>query len=148
MEAIKLGCILHNVTDFDYHHWITPRQAVEIAALGGAKGLNLADQLGSLAVGKKADLVLYDLTNLSLLPRTDPIGPLILGRPTQAVDSAWVNGTRIVADGQVTTIDLAELRQQLFHHSQWKACQQSQAIAQTEARYRTVMELPQTSGYS
>jgi cytosine/adenosine deaminase-related metal-dependent hydrolase len=79
---------LHNVTDFDYQHWITPRQAVEMASLGGAKGLNMADELGSLTVGKKADLVLYDLTSLSLLPRTDPIGLLVLGRPTNVVDSA------------------------------------------------------------
>ncbi|MEH1988547.1 amidohydrolase, partial [Nostoc sp.] len=74
LEAIKMGSILHNVTDSDYQHWITPRQAVEMASLGGAKGLNIADKLGSLTVGKQADLVLYDLTNLSLLPRTDPRG--------------------------------------------------------------------------
>ncbi len=83
LEAIKMGSILHNVTDSDYQHWITPRQAVEMASLGGAKGLNLADKLGSLTVGKQADLVLYDLTNLSLLPRTDPIGLLVLGSSYQ-----------------------------------------------------------------
>ena len=87
LEAIKIGSILHNVTDLDYRHWLTPRQALEMASLGGVKGLNMADQLGSLSVGKKADLVLYDLTNLSLLPRTDPIGLLVLGRPTNVVDS-------------------------------------------------------------
>ncbi|MBD0304174.1 MAG: amidohydrolase, partial [Tolypothrix sp. T3-bin4] len=92
LEAIKIGSILHNVTDFDYQHWITPRQAVEMASLGGAKALNMPDELGSLTVGKKADLVLYDLTSLSLLPRTDPIGLLVLGRPTNVVDSVWVNG--------------------------------------------------------
>jgi cytosine/adenosine deaminase-related metal-dependent hydrolase len=91
LEAIKIGSILHNITDLDYRQWITPRQSVEMASLGGAKGLNLADEMGSLTVGKKADFVLYDLTSLSLLPRTDPIGLLILGRPTNAVDSVWVN---------------------------------------------------------
>lgn len=141
LEAIKLGCILHNTTDFDYHHWITPHQAVEMAALGGAKGLNLGDQCGSLAIGKKADLVLYDLTNVSLLPHTDPIGLLVLGRPTGVVDSVWVNGTRVVTNGQVTGVDLAELRQQ-FHHSQQKAHQPSQTLAQVEAHYRQVMKLP------
>ncbi len=34
LEAVKIGTILHNVTDFDYQNWITPRRAVEIAALG------------------------------------------------------------------------------------------------------------------
>lgn len=149
LEAIKIGSILHNITDLDYHHWITPHQAVQMASFGGAKGLNMAEQLGSLTVGKKADLVLYDLTNLSLLPRTDPIGLLILGRPTQAVHSVWVNGKQIVADGNVTTIDVANLRQELFNHSQWDAQRQSQTITQIEAHYRAVMNLPKgVLGYS
>jgi cytosine/adenosine deaminase-related metal-dependent hydrolase len=142
LEAIKIGSILHNVTDLDYQNWITPRQAVEMATLGGAKGLNTAEQLGSLTVGKKADLVLYDLTSLSLLPRTDPIGLLILGRPTQAVHSVWVNGKQIVADGKVKTINVDDLRQQLFERSQWERNnRQSQTVGQIEAHYRTVMGL-------
>ncbi|HEY9668052.1 MAG TPA: amidohydrolase family protein, partial [Coleofasciculaceae cyanobacterium] len=142
LEAIKMGSILHNITDMDYRHWITPRQAVEMASLGGAQGLNAADELGSLTIGKKADLVLYDLTSLSLLPRTDPIGLLILGRPTNAVDSVWVNGKQIVADGNVTTIDVNALRQELFERSQWSTNRQSQMVRQIEAHYRSVMGLP------
>jgi len=141
LEAIKIGSILHNVTDFDYQHWITPRQAVEMASLSGAKGLNMADELGSLTVGKKADLVLYDLTSLSLLPRTDPIGLLVLGRPTNVVNSVWVNGKQIVADGKVKTIDVDNLRQELFNHSQWQTTRKSQTVAQIETHYRTVMGL-------
>ncbi|MEH2218529.1 MAG: amidohydrolase [Nostoc sp.] len=141
LEAIKIGSILHNVTDLDYQHWITPRQAVEMASLGGAKGLNVADKLGSITIGKQADLVLYDLTNLSLLPRTDPIGLLVLGRPTNVVDSLWVNGKQIVADGKVTTINVDELRQELFNRSQWETKRKSQTVAQIEAHYRTVMGL-------
>ncbi|MEH1908434.1 MAG: amidohydrolase [Nostoc sp.] len=141
LEAIKIGSILHNVTDSDYQHWITPRQAVEMASLGGAKGFNLADKLGSLTVGKQADLVLYDLTNLSLLPRTDPIGLLVLGRPSNVVDSAWVNGKQIVANGKVATINVDDLRQELFNRSQWETKRKSQTVAQIEAHYRTVMGL-------
>ena len=141
LEAIKIGSILHNVTDSDYQHWITPRQAVEMASLGGAKGLNIAEKLGSLTVGKQADLVLYDLTNLSLLPRTDPIGLLVLGRPSNVVDSVWVNGKQIIADGKVTTINVDELRQELFNRSQWETKRKSETVAQIEAHYRTVMGL-------
>ncbi|MBW4562552.1 MAG: amidohydrolase [Mojavia pulchra JT2-VF2] len=149
LEAIKIGSILHNITDLDYQHWITPRQAVEMATLGGAKGLNMGDKLGSLSVGKQADLVLYDLKNLSLLPRTDPIGLLVLGRPTNVVDSAWVSGKQIVANGKVNTINVENLQQELFNHSQWDTQRQSQTVAQIEAHYRTVMGLPTRDlGYS
>jgi cytosine/adenosine deaminase-related metal-dependent hydrolase len=136
---------LHNITDLDYRQWITPRQSVEMASLGGAKGLNLADEMGSLTVGKKADFVLYDLTSLSLLPRTDPIGLLILGRPTNAVDSVWVNGKQIVAEGKVKTIDVDALRRELFDRSEWNSKRQSQTVSEIEAHYRKVMNL---QGYS
>lgn len=145
LEAIKIGSILHNVTDLDYRHWITPRQSVEMASLGGAKGLNMGEKMGSLEVGKKADFVLYDLTSLSLLPRTDPIGLLILGRPTQAVDSVWVNGKQIVTGGSVKTIDVDDLRRQLFEHSEWSSDLKSQTVSEMEPRYRRVMKL---QGYS
>jgi len=141
LEAIKIGSILHNTTERDYQYWITPRQAVEMAALGGAKGLNMADEIGSLTVGKQADLVLYDLTSLSLLPRTDPIGLLVLGRPTNAVDSVWVNGKQLVADGKATTINVDKLRQELFKRSQWDTQRKSQTVAEIEAHYRAVMGL-------
>jgi 5-methylthioadenosine/S-adenosylhomocysteine deaminase len=141
LEAIKIGSILHNTTERDYQYWITPRQSVEMAALGGAKGLNMADTIGSLAVGKQADLVLYDLTNLSLLPRTDPIGLLILGRPTNAVDSVWVKGKQVITGGKVNTINVDELRQELFQRSQWDIQRKSQTVAEIESHYRTVMGL-------
>ncbi len=145
LEAIKIGSILHNITDLDYRKWITPRQSVEMASLGGAKGLNLADEIGSLTVGKKADFALYDLTSLSLLPRTAPIGLLILGRPTNAVDSVWVNGKQIVAEGKVKTIDVDALRRELFDRSEWTSKRQSQTVSEIEAHYRQVMKL---QGYS
>ncbi|MDJ0800109.1 MAG: amidohydrolase [Calothrix sp. MO_167.B12] len=141
LEAIKIGSILHNVTDFDYRQWITPRQAVEMASLGGAKGLNMADKVGSLEVGKQADLVMYNLNHLSLLPRTDPIGLLVLGRPSNVVSNVWVNGRQIVADGEITTIDVDGLQKELFNQSQWSVKQQSQITKDMEAHYRFVMGL-------
>jgi len=141
LEAIKIGSILHNATDLDYQYWITPRKSIEMASLGGAKGLNVADKLGSLTVGKQADLVLYDLTNLSLLPRTDPIGLLVLGRPSNVVHSAWVNGKQIINDGKFTTINVDGLRQELFKRSEWETKRKSETVVQIEAHYRQVMGL-------
>ncbi len=141
LEAIKIGSILHTVTDLDYHHWISPRQAVQMASYGGAKGLGMQSRLGSLRVGMEADLVLYDLKSLSLLPRTDPIGLLILGRPVQAVEYAWVKGRALIAQKQPTTLDLDHLRQELYARSQWDPLRQSLQAQATETRYRQVMGL-------
>ncbi|GAP97487.1 amidohydrolase [Leptolyngbya sp. NIES-2104] len=141
LEAIKIGSILHSVTDFDYQHWITPRQSVEMASLGGATGLNRSDQFGSLEVGKKADLVMYDLKSLSLLPRTDPIGLLVLGRPVNVVSHAWVNGKSAISDHQICNVNVEELKEKLFDQSEWTPKRKSIAVAETEARYRSVMGL-------
>ena len=141
LEAIKIGSLLHNTTDFDYRHWISPRQAIGMASLGAAKGLNVDGELGILAEGKKADLVLYDLTQLSLLPRTDPVGLLVLGRPSRVVSDVWVGGDRVVAAGETTRADAAALRQQLFDRSQWRSEPLSQDIRQLEQHYRSVLGL-------
>lgn len=141
LEAIKLGTILHTLTDPNYQHWITPRQAVEMAALGGATGVNAGDRLGSLTVGKQADLVLYDLTSLSLLPRTDPIGLLVLGRPARAVHSVWVQGEQVVSNGEIVRVDVEDLRSSLFRQSRWQSPATSETFRQMEAHYRQVMGL-------
>jgi hypothetical protein len=59
------------------------------------------------------------------------------------VDSVWVNGQQVVAKGQVITIDVDALRQELFERSQWVTNRQSQTVNQVEAHYRRVMGLPQ-----
>jgi 5-methylthioadenosine/S-adenosylhomocysteine deaminase len=141
LEVIKIGAMLHNTTDFDYRHWITPFEAVQMASLGGATGLNLDQQIGTLAVGKKADLVLYDLMRSSVSPRTDPLGLLILGRPIQAVNSLWVDGKQLVTNGKVATIDVRWLKQEILQQSQWSDDRHSPTMNQTEGRYRQVMGL-------
>ena len=82
LEVIKLGTILHNVSDSDYQHWLKPIQTLEMATSGGAKGVSLSNHVGTLALGMEADLVLYDLNHPSLLPCADPLQLLVLGRPT------------------------------------------------------------------
>ncbi|MEN9221304.1 MAG: amidohydrolase [Thermostichus sp. BF3_bins_97] len=147
LEAIKLGSILHCVTDPDYRHWMTPRQSLEMAALGGARGLGLEAETGSIAVGKSADLALYDLTQLSLLPRTDPIGLLVLGRPTQVVESVWVRGKRLIEAGQFCPpqgsphLTQETLRQQLLRRGTWRKKSLSAATQALETRYRAAMGL-------
>ncbi len=138
LEAIKLGTILHNVSDPDYRSWLTPHSTLAMAAMGGAKGVNLADQTGSIEVGKAADLVLYDLSHPSLLPQTDPVQLLVLGRPTHVVDRVWINGKPIVEAGNVLTIDTAALYQALRDRKVPRSS--FQTINKIEAQYRDVMK--------
>ena len=113
-----------------------------MASVGGANGLGMSDRLGTIEVGKLADVVLYDLRSLSLLPRTDPIGLLVMGRPAQAVKHAWVSGRHVIDHGQITTIDVDALKQELYDRSRWsQAIQRSPNRAAVEDHYRSVMGL-------
>jgi cytosine/adenosine deaminase-related metal-dependent hydrolase len=141
LEAIKLGTILHTVTDQDYDHWLTPEQAVEMATVGGAKGVNLGDRTGAIAPGMEADLVLYDLNHPDLLPRNNPLQLLVLGRPTDVVEAAWVQGRQVIDQGQLLTVDIAALHQALRHTPQLPS-NTAPPHHPVEAHYREVMLKP------
>jgi cytosine/adenosine deaminase-related metal-dependent hydrolase len=138
LEAIKLGTILHTVTDGDYKNWLTAEQAVRMATIGGAKGVNLGDCTGSIAAGMDADLVLYNLNHPSLLPRTNPLQLLVLGRPTEVVEAVWVRGRQIVNQGQVLGVDINALHKALQHYPLNLQTAQTQHHP-VESHYRKIM---------
>jgi len=112
LEAIKIGTILHNITDPDYKKWIPPFDTIRYASLGGYTGLGEQERLGRVKEGYVADVVLYELNNLSLLPKTDPIRQLVLGRPVDVVAYSWVGGRCVIQDHK-TAVDVEHLRGQM-----------------------------------
>jgi len=80
-------------------------QALELATLGGARALGLGDRVGSLAVGKEADLAAFPLGSPRALPLFDPTDALVhalAGRPASYVAVA---GRVLVRDGRLTSED-------------------------------------------
>jgi cytosine/adenosine deaminase-related metal-dependent hydrolase len=140
LEVLKIGSMLHNVTDFEYRHWLSPQQVSRMASQGGAKGLN-TDAFGRLAVGQEADLMLFDLQQSELLPPTDPLGQLIWGRPSQPVHSAWVRGKQIIAAGQMLTIEVDYLKDRLLDYPDWLTNRSEGMRDRLERHYRRVMGL-------
>ncbi|MEN9204626.1 MAG: amidohydrolase [Thermostichales cyanobacterium SZTDM-1c_bins_54] len=141
LEAIKIGSLLHNITDPDYRHWLTAYQSLHMASSGAAKGLGEDHDWGSLAVGQAADLLLCDLTHLSLLPQTDPLQLLFWGRPVGVVKHSWVKGQPVVRNGIPVGCDLEELRRALWQYSQGVVSPSHRTLHQIEPHYRQVMGL-------
>ena len=77
------------------------------ATVAGAKAL-MRDDLGKLAPGAKADVVLVDLHHPDMMPARDPLRSLVFHAADRAVKDVYVAGRKVVADGQVTTLDHAE----------------------------------------
>ncbi|MDJ1466146.1 amidohydrolase family protein, partial [Nitratireductor sp. GZWM139] len=70
----------------------------------GATAL-LRDDIGRLAVGAKADLVLVDLSERWMQPVRDPLRCLLFHAADRAVRHVFVDGRQVVRDGEVVTLD-------------------------------------------
>lgn len=77
---------------------------VNAATTGGAKALG-RDDIGRLATGCKADLVLVDITHPSMRPLREPLRSLVFVAGDRAVREVFVDGHQVVADNKVLTID-------------------------------------------
>ena len=82
---------------------MSAREALRIATRGGADVLGRAD-CGQIAVGKRADIAIWDVSKLESAGSWDPAA-LVLAGPRRVRD-LFVEGRQVVRDGQITTIDL------------------------------------------
>lgn len=82
---------------------MSAREALEIATRGGAEVLGRHD-CGQIALGKRADIALWDVSGIESAGSWDPAAILLAGPTT--VRDLFVEGRQIVRDGQITTIDL------------------------------------------
>jgi 5-methylthioadenosine/S-adenosylhomocysteine deaminase len=83
--------------------------ALQMATLNGAKALGLDDRIGSIVPGKSADLVAVDLSTASTQPVYNPISQLVYAAAREQVTDVWVNGKRMLGDGQLVTLKEREI---------------------------------------
>jgi len=81
-----------------------PRELVEAATLGGARALG-RDDLGRIAPGAKADLVLWRATSWRMTPLRDPIKNIVYNAADEDVDRVYVDGRLVVDGGRVLAAD-------------------------------------------
>lgn len=86
------------------------REALRMATIDGARALGWDSEIGSLEVGKQADLVLFDLDHHEWTPYHDPLQAISYSATAASVAETWVAGRRLYADGSVLTVDEAALR--------------------------------------
>ncbi|WP_213876184.1 TRZ/ATZ family hydrolase [Pseudomonas sp. dw_358] len=84
-------------------------RALRMATLNGARALGLEKNIGSLEVGKAADLVAFDLSSLAQQPIYDPVSQLIYASGRQCVRHVWVAGKALLEDRRLTRMDEAQL---------------------------------------
>ena len=80
-------------------------RALRMATLNGARALGMQNEVGSLEVGKAADIVAFDLSGLARQPIYDPVSQLIYATGRDCVSHVWVAGKHLLDEGQLTRMD-------------------------------------------
>ena len=92
----------------------TGETVLEMATLHGARVLGMEDEVGSIEVGKRADIVVHTLDRPEGHPRFgDPVDNLVFYRQSATVDTVFVDGEAVLEGGRFTRFDAAEAYRQI-----------------------------------
>lgn len=91
--------------------WKLTRDALQVGTMGGATVLGIADQVGSLTPGKRADVILVRMDQLNMLPArgTDPVVQMVQHGLPSNVDSVWIDGILRKHRGQLVGVDVSQV---------------------------------------
>ena len=84
-------------------------KALEMATIDGARALELEDQIGSIEIGKKADVIMVDLDKPHFYPRHDDLSSLIYSAQGSDVDTVIVDGNILMEKKELLTLNLEKV---------------------------------------
>ena len=87
--------------------------ALRMATINGAKALSLEHEIGSLSIGKSADVIAIDLDFLATQPLYNPISQIVYAANRQQVTDVWIAGKQLLKQRQLTTVNLGALKEKI-----------------------------------
>ena len=84
---------------------LTAAQVVEMATITGARALHLEGQIGSLEVGKKADLIVVDTSAAHATPMYDVYSAIVYALKSSDVRTTVIGGKVVMEDQRMLTLD-------------------------------------------
>ncbi|HSB11946.1 MAG TPA: 5'-deoxyadenosine deaminase [Blastocatellia bacterium] len=84
---------------------LTARTMLRMATIGGARALGLDSEIGSIELGKRADLVLLNLQELHTTPHPDPISTIVYAAEASDVETVIIDGRVVMRGRELTTMD-------------------------------------------
>lgn len=91
---------------------VPAREALKMATINGAKALGLEDKVGSIEIGKQADLIALNLKHLNTVPSYDIEADIVYNANSRQVTHTWVAGKLLLDCGRLTRIDEEQLIEQ------------------------------------
>ena len=92
---------------------VTTKRMVELGTIDAARALGLADKIGSLTPGKRADLITVRATDPNIFPMSNPWDALVLWATPQNIDLVVADGRIMRVGGKFTSIDQAQIMAQV-----------------------------------
>lgn len=111
-EAMRFAAMLHRPFIEKRADWISSRQIWRMATRHGARAM-LRDDVGDIAVGQRADLVLYSLKAPWWRPVNDAVSQMVFAETGSSVDTVMVDGRILVEDGRITVFDAEALMDEI-----------------------------------
>jgi 5-methylthioadenosine/S-adenosylhomocysteine deaminase len=109
LQAMKFAALIHKGAHRDAEI-MTAEKALEMATIDGAAAVGMADEIGSLEPGKRADVVVADLTGFCLTPVHQAVSALVYSARGDEVDRVYVDGRQVVRAGVPTLVSPTEVR--------------------------------------
>jgi len=104
IHVLKAGALLQKVAAQDPMA-LTAGDVLEMATIGGAQAIGMADRIGSIEPGKRADLAIFRFTNPFATPVHDPVSALVYASSGSEATTVIVDGRLVMKEGEVTTVD-------------------------------------------
>src|SRR5262245_56140606 len=105
-EALRIASVVSTIRfPHETRRWLDAETVWHLATAGSARVLGLADDLGAVAPGRFADLVLLRADSVFLQPLVDPVNALVYAESGAGVETVLVGGRVVVEGGRVTTVD-------------------------------------------
>ena len=101
--------------------WPQPEDVLDWATIGGARALGAGDEIGSLEVGKKADLFMLDLRRSHLVPTLRIVSVFVHQAQPADITDVMVDGTWVMRDSRILSFDEYEVvtRAEEIGHRVW-----------------------------
>ncbi len=103
-EEMDSAAKLHKVMSND-PKVMSAQEAFELATIRGAEALHLEKEIGSLEVGKRADLVIVQGDSLNQIPSYNVYSDLVYATKASAVQTVIINGRLVMSDRRLLTLD-------------------------------------------
>jgi cytosine/adenosine deaminase-related metal-dependent hydrolase len=91
---------------------------LRMATIGGARALGLEKEIGSIEIGKRADLMLLNLQAFHTTPHPDPVSTIVYSAEASDVETVIIDGRIVMRDREMTTLDHREVIQAAMEQSE------------------------------